>query len=517
MRFPVNTFAQIAFPTKKDVMKSLKQLISVSVISLTLGFFSFVHAGLPNQSVSYATVGEPLFITVRALEKSMGVSIVLQDVNPDTYIQGNFIGATGSEFLDDFTKKTNLAWLQSDNKVLLVPRKSDINQYKQVLNKDVRPSSFSRIAYDPKDKNKLGLMVFQIHNAWVDDKTLNMSGGNTVVPGVTRLFAQFVGMPVTTQSAPAQTPATPPTTSVAKETPVSNQSFKDQQTNLWSLFSKNAKPSPSLGDTDNTNTNLAVTSRGAFSESRLNAVLVRDKVEFFDTYKQIIALLDRPADMVQMDAYIVDIEKSKATDYGVNLGVTGADTLGRQLILTGITSKQFFNNLSLLETKKDGHLLSVPSVVSMNNLEASFSNRQNFFVKVEGNNDATLNKVTAETLLKVTPLIANESDDVPYTQRRIKLNINIQDAVADTTASVPSTKENQITTQATIRSGDTLIIGGQVIVQETDARSGLPILGDLPILGGLFSSVNVVKREYIRIYVVRPQILGADSFLARTQ
>lgn len=494
-------------------MKQLKQLISATVMGFSLFVAVPSFANLPTQSVSYSTVGEPLFIAVRALEKSMGVPIVLRDVDPDKMVNGQYVGINGAAFLDNFTQKNQLAWLYQDGKVLLIPQGADLTRYKQVAKKEANPSSFTRIVYDPKDKNKYGLMIFQIHNAWADDKSLTMSGGATTVPGVARLFSQFVGIPMVKQGAESSNGTK--SASVPKEKPVSSQSFKEQQVNLLSLFTKNV-PANTATEAPSDDPTLSINVRGVYSEGRLNAILVRDKIELFETYKQIIALLDRPVDMVQMDAYIVDIEKSKAGDYGVNFGIGGAGT-GRNLILNGLTATKFLNNLSLIETKKEGHLLSVPSVVSMNNLEASFSNRQNFYVKVEGNNDATLNKVTAETLLRVTPLIANENDNVPYHQRRIKLNINIQDAVADSSTSIPSTKENQITTQATIRSGDTLVIGGQVISQRVDAKTGLPILGDLPVVGGLFSSRSVVVKEYIRIYIVRPQILGEDSVSARSE
>ena len=187
------------------------------------------------------------------------------------------------------------------------------------------------------------------------------------------------------------------------------------------------------------------------------------------------------------------------------------------VILQGVRGAQLLANIRALESTGDTEMLTVPSVVTLNNLEATFSARENFFVRVAGNQDASLNRVTAETLLKVTPLVSGNPGSGQ--DRRIRLLISVQDgsvdgsvgAVVDT---LPRTLENQISTQAVVKGGDTLVIGGQVVRKRINSLSGLPILGSIPLLGHLTNTRSTEVAQFVRLYVVRPRLLGEDSSTA---
>lgn len=154
---------------------------------------------------------------------------------------------------------------------------------------------------------------------------------------------------------------------------------------------------------------------------------------------------------------------------------------------------------------------------TLNNLEATFSARENFYVRVAGNQDASLTRVTAETLLKVTPLVSGDGGNSQ--DRRIRLLISVQDGSVDGSLSsvvdsLPRTLENQISTQAVVKGGDTLVIGGQVVRKRVNSISGIPILNRIPFISNLTNSRTTEMAQFIRVYVVRPRLLGDDSSLA---
>jgi hypothetical protein len=270
------------------------------------------------------------------------------------------------------------------------------------------------------------------------------------------------------------------------------------------------------------------------ADSRMNALMVRDRASMLEPYKALVKVLDQPTDMVQLDAFVIDIKASRLDEFGLglswggsarmnspNLAPGGAAPAGANLILQAARGAQLLAQIRALETKGESEILTVPSVVTLNNLEASFSARQNFYVKVSGNQDASLTKVTAETLLKVTPLVsqaAGAGGNSNGSDRRIRLLISIQDGSVDASSSavvdnLPRTLENQISTQAVVRGGDTLVIGGQVVRKRVNRVSGLPIIKDIPLLGALTNSRSDDYEQYVRVYVVRPRILGDDSAL----
>lgn len=469
-------------------------------------------AALPTDSVSYITKGEPLFITIRTLERTLNTKIVIRGADPDKLVTGKYVGLNGRAFMEDFASRNQLAWAFQDNQIFLAPLGTDLGS--KALSSTPNPSSFSKIILDPKDANKNGLMIFQVQNASVDDRKI--SSGSTaakVVPGVATLFANFIGAPL---------PAAP----VDDKKPAANaipESAKNQNS-LLGLFTKSAQTVTGVTGVSGSSEAALNDKRGVYADSRLNAILVRDKVVHFEAYKQIIALLDRPADMVQLEAYIVDILKEKSTGLGINLGLTG-NASSQNLILNPLNSREFFSRIRAMETIGQAETLSVPSVVSLNNEQALFSSRQNFFISVAGQSPgaaSTISQVTAETQLLVTPMIANDSPNIAFDERRVKLLVNIQDAQANGTSSksvdgrnevttLPSTTENQVTTQAVVRSGDTLVIGGQIVRKKSKASSGLPVAGEIPFFGAFFAQKSDEYHDYVRVYVVRPQILGEDS------
>ena len=489
-------------------MNQVKKLVVMGMLWLVAGMS---WAGLPTQPVSYATSGEPMYAAARTIEKALGVRVVLKEINPDLVVTGKYLGVDGTAFMNDFAVRNKFVWAYRNDQITIAPLGVDLNEAPTTMESVPRPKSFSQVLYDPQDKNRFGLMIFQLHNSFADDKNV---GGNVVV-GAATLFRQLVGMPLNAPNTASRQGDKPAAGATAeKVTPISNS--QKAQISILGLLSKNAQNEPPK---ENTNLFNDASTRAAYPDTRQNAILVRDRVALFEEYKRVVAMIDKPADMVQLDAYIVDIQKERLLEYGVDMSIGGANGLGNGLILGQWSWARLLQNLRAGETSGHTHFVSVPSVVSMNNLEAVFSARENFFIPVAGKEDASLNKVTAETLLRVTPSIANESEMVPFNQRRIRLIVNVQDAKAGvdevTQKFANSTSENQINTQAVVRSGDTLAIGGHTVTRVKDSSSGFPFLARIPYLGGLFAAKRSESIEYVRMYMVRSVILGEDSMSAK--
>lgn len=382
------------------------------------------------------------------------------------------------------------------------------------------PAERARPAETETPEEPLSLMVFRLNNAYVDDKQLSVGSTRMTIPGVATLFRQFTGL-----GGGDGTSAPPQPTGGASRLP-----------RLASLAGGRNERRPDLDEAASRPARGGVASRASepvvIADSRMNALMVRDRASMLEPYKALVKVLDQPTDMVQLDAFVIDIKASRLDEFGLGLSWGGSSTLNSpglapggavpaaaNLILQAARGAQLLAQIRALETRGDSEILTVPSVVTLNNLEATFSARQNFFVKVSGNQDASLTQVTAETLLKVTPLVAQAEPAAGRgngSERRIRLLISVQDGAVDASASavvdnLPRTLENQISTQAVVRGGDTLVIGGQVVRKRVNRVSGLPIIRDIPVLGALTSSRSEDFEQYVRIYVVRPRILGDGS------
>jgi general secretion pathway protein D len=62
-------------------------------------------------------------------------------------------------------------------------------------------------------------------------------------------------------------------------------------------------------------------------------------------------------------------------------------------------------------------------------------------------------------------------------------------------------------TNLVLKNGDTAIIGGLMKDEETEVTQKVPVLGDLPVLGWLFKSKNVVKTKVNMLVFLTPTII----------
>lgn len=73
-----------------------------------------------------------------------------------------------------------------------------------------------------------------------------------------------------------------------------------------------------------------------------------------------------------------------------------------------------------------------------------------------------------------------------------------------------STREAQTTVR--LRDGETAVIGGLIESRETERSHGLPILGDIPVIGKLFSTSKEVTRSTELVISVTLKVLdGSDG------
>ena len=337
-----------------------------------------------------------------------------------------------------------------------------------------------------------GVMVFRLRHAWAEDKSYAFSSGPYEVAGVASLLQ--------TLTHPAK-----PQTSKPEAVP-----------------SSGAAPSPGA-------TRFPV----IIADARLNAVLVYDKLERYEYYRHLIRSLDHELKMVGIEAMIVDVEKSHLGELGVDwrakvgksalgfgslgesLATAGAVALSGGLggIVTALTSdlSGFVARVRALETDGASRIVSAPSVITMDNLEAVINTTQSFYVRVEGYQDSSLHPITASTTLRVTPHVIEEISRTGATRHYVQLFVSIDDGSIDNSEDaqvddLPQVRQNTITTQAVVDETQALLIGGHINKVSTVSKTQVPFLGAIPVLGLLFRNSQTVEREFIRLFIIRPQV-----------
>lgn len=270
------------------------------------------------------------------------------------------------------------------------------------------------------------------------------------------------------------------------------------------------------------------------SDPRLNALIVTDIPERMSLYERLIAQLDIPSALIEIEAMIIDINTERAREIGINWaarlgGIStsfsvpplprfGALTLSAvsgganasSATLPPDAGNYLIAQIQLLERSGDARIQSRPSVLTTDNIGALLDLSETFYVRVQGERVASVSPITAGTTLKVTPRLVDGADG------SIQLTVDIEDGqIQDRQVdSLPTVRRSTVSTQAMVRQNETLMIAGYSTDQSITSDSKVPWLGDLPVVGPLFGSKlrTVQKRE--RVFLIRPKMVAGAAAAA---
>ncbi len=196
---------------------------------------------------------------------------------------------------------------------------------------------------------------------------------------------------------------------------------------------------------------------------------------------------------------------------GVNLP---ASTIFGELTLGRITNSMFLSaTLSAAAAEGKLKVLSDPKIATLNNQAANINvTTQIPYVTANviagglGTQTQTVTYVTTGIQLSVTPTINADG--------RITLIINPNVSQPSVTVAgnaatgAPAIDSRIAQTTVLVRDGETIVIGGLIHDSVTNQIAKVPILGDIPILGWLFKSKNVVRTRDELLIFVTPKILA---------
>ncbi|MCP1339204.1 type II secretion system secretin GspD [Idiomarina sp. M1R2S28] len=209
---------------------------------------------------------------------------------------------------------------------------------------------------------------------------------------------------------------------------------------------------------------------------------------------------------------------TRITDGGVEVTTTEPDEPGDVSLLAnllGSVNGMMFGTIQndwaavvqAVTQDKRSNILATPSIVTVDNEEASFLVGQEV-PTISGsttgdNNDnpfQTVDRTEIGIKLKVTPQI-NEGDAVQMT---IEQEVS---SLSGATAVDVIINKRELKTTVMADDGETIVLGGLIDEDVQESVSKVPILGDIPILGKLFSSTSTSKQKRNLMVFIRPTIV----------
>lgn len=280
-----------------------------------------------------------------------------------------------------------------------------------------------------------------------------------------------------------------------------------------------------------------------------NAVIVRDSPESMNLYADLIRQLDIEPQIVQLEATIIDVDKRKLRDIGIDwrwrngrsevlfggddtvkqqflnaLGANNIDYLpqrsaGLQLGAIIGDSYNFIARVNALADQGVTHVVSRPQVLTLNDVEAVIENTRTLYVPVNGAYEVDLFNVVAGTILRVTPHIVVDGD-----RQRIRLLVGIEDGDVTLSATntrgqivnYPSVTRAAVNTQALINENESLLLGGLVRNLSGKDVDKIPGLGDIPVLGALFRREAKRMERVERLFLITPRLVPLNTIVGQT-
>jgi len=159
--------------------------------------------------------------------------------------------------------------------------------------------------------------------------------------------------------------------------------------------------------------------------------------------------------------------------------------------------------LDAAESHGDGKVISSPRVVTLDNRKASIEQGVSIPFQTFENGDAKLEFIDAVLRLEVTPHITADKSII----MKIQVERNAPDDSVPTPTGSPAIAKNEAETETLVRDGQTLVIGGIYVVNQSNRETRVPYLHKIPILGNAFKS-KLVKDERKELLVfVTPRIV----------
>lgn len=261
-----------------------------------------------------------------------------------------------------------------------------------------------------------------------------------------------------------------------------------------------------------------------------NAVIIHGRPQRMDEYVELIRRLDVQPVLVELEATIIDVSSDSIDSLGIDWSVRGSKgsfgvtqpangaNNGSTFTLSTLWSnagRELMARIDALSARGKARVVAKPKVLGVANRPAVMREKRVVTVRVAGNLEANLFQVEAGTLLQVTPQITSVPDNGGVA-RRIKLSLYIEDGSFENERvdNVPVVKRTEIMTEAHVGEGESLLIGGITTASQSTRRDEVPVLGRVPVLGGLFRHTNEVVGQTERLFLISPRLIREPVFAA---
>ncbi len=270
------------------------------------------------------------------------------------------------------------------------------------------------------------------------------------------------------------------------------------------------------------------------ADETANAVIVHATASKQREVSMLIKRLDDVADQVLIEATIAEVQLNDTLNFGVrhflesgnfSTAFSGFVTGGATAVYPGLNA--IFDDggtltaaIDALSSITEVNIISAPSLLVLDNRQAILNIGDQVPVVTQTSSSVTetdapiVNSVDYRdtgVILTVRPRVDNSG--------RVILDISqeVSDAVTTVTSEIdaPTIQQRKIATTVAMDDGQSLMLGGLIRQTETNTRTKVPVLGDIPVLGVPFRRTEDSSKRTELLVIITPRVIR-DAGQARS-
>ncbi|VXC28209.1 conserved exported hypothetical protein [Massilia sp. 9I] len=247
-------------------------------------------------------------------------------------------------------------------------------------------------------------------------------------------------------------------------------------------------------------------------------IIVEDSAAGIARIESLMREIDRQPRQIMIEAKILEITLDDNQHFGVDWqkifsanGVNRFGTSGLAQRGAGFVFNFVNDNVDLylnaLSNKGKVRTLATPKLLTLENQEAS----TNIGDKLGYRLTTTINNVTSESIEFLDTGVILRVTSAVDADGKIVMRVKPEVSSGTVLGGIPSKKTTEVSTQLVAEDGQSILIGGLIKASAGQRRTGVPLLGDVPVLGHLFSNDEQTGNLTETIVVITPRIVPTHA------
>ena len=261
---------------------------------------------------------------------------------------------------------------------------------------------------------------------------------------------------------------------------------------------------------------------GLAVDRRLNAIWVTGSPERIERVKRQIELIDVPVDSVILETQFVELTENGARNLGIDFTNSNGQIAVGNLATGGflpfgvdpedvLPSGQLQAAIYAQIQKGEGRIVSRPRIAAQSGSTAKIITGDALpiltSIQLSGVNGVSqqVQYVNVGVTLQIAPRVSTDG----YITSKI---YGVVSSVTGFSQGYPTISQREAETSASVRDGETFVIGGLTQENVLTTKSKIPLLGDIPLLGNVFRTERSTSTTTELYIVITPRIVRHRRF-----